>query len=240
MLVLAFSCSTPGDQRVNTTGVLDNVYISSGVEQFFLGDLPHWVNFSQAGQCHRKTNIRFLEFKNLSKSYNLKYDQMIHLQHMFNRKIYAYKTSSAQKDLPLKDEGYVFYNVYQQVIGGSYDFVPPKFQKVSVVWVDPYLKQPKRLAAIFKQDKVLAGHPVLLSHCLTSYELEELAKELKLDDIGVKYLSADMMTVYNKQGDNQLYFAIDLEAFLAGKEVTVFSSHRSEEITGKVNFIEIP
>lgn len=231
-------CSTTDPKMVSNTG-LDNVYISSGIEKFFLVDLPYWANFSKVGQCQRKSNIRFLHHENLAKSYDLKYSQLVHLQHMFNRKLYAYKTSAASSEIPLKDESYVFHNVYQQVIGGRYDFVPPRFEKVSVVWIDPYLADPKIISQKIKSNAVLEGHPILLSFCLNSYELEELSRDHSLDELGVKFLSADMMSIYDQDQKKNFFFSLNLSEFLHGKDITLFSRQKLENIQGQYKFIEI-
>lgn len=232
------SCSTPGPEMVEEER-LEGIYRSSGIEQFFLVDLPHWANFSKAGQCHRQNNIRYLHFENLNKSYNLNYTQIIHLQHMFNRKLYAYKASASSNEIPFKDESFVFYNVYQQVLGASYDFTPPKFKKVSVVWVDPFLKDQKKLKKIINSERVLEGHPVLLSHCLTSYQLEELAQKLEVDKLGVKFISADMLSIYNNELSKDYDFALNLNEILKNKEIKFFSSKQSSSIKGDFDFVEV-
>ena len=238
LIFVLFSCASNEPALLNS-GTLDRAYISNGIEQFFHGDLPHWANFSTAGQCQRKTNIRYLHYPNLKKSYDLDYMQMVHLQNMFNRKLYAYKTSTATSEIPLKDESYVFYNVYQQVLGGSYDFIPPKFNDVSVIWIDPFLSQTKKLNKIVRSEKVLEGHPILLSHCLTSYELDELARKLELDDLGVKYLSADMLNIYGGDLKPKYNYLINLSAFLPGKSIKVFSSRESTSIEGNFEFVKV-
>lgn len=238
ILIFLVSCANTEPQLVKS-GTLERAYISSGIEKFFHVDLPYWVNFSVAGQCQRETNIRYLHFENLKKSYDLGYRELIHMQNMFNRKLYAYKTSVSQDEVPLTDESYVFYNVYQQVIGGSFDFMEPKFDQVSVVWIDPFLGQKKKIAKIMRSERVLMGHPIMLSHCLTSYEMEDLARSLELDDLGVKYLSADMLSMYNKDLSNSYRFVLNVEAFLPGKKIKVFSKSRSESLVGDFEFIEI-
>lgn len=238
ILLFLGSCANTEPQLVSS-GTLDRAYISSGIEKFFHVDLPHWANFSSAGQCQRKTNIRYLHFENLKNSYDLGYQDLIHLQNMFNRKLYAYKTSATQDEIPLKDESYVFYNVYQQVLGGSFDFIEPKFKKVSVVWIDPYLGDKKKLIQIIRSERVLQGHPILLSHCLTSYELEEFARSLNLDELGVKYLSADMFSIYGEDIIPKYRFTINLQKFLPGKEISVFGKTSFDALLGDYKFIPL-
>lgn len=237
LLISFFGCSS--SNTVSKQSSLDNVYISSGVEQFFLTDIPHWANFSKAGKCYRKTPIRYINFENVNKSYDLKYAQIVHLQHMLNKKLYAYKTSTGQNSLSPKDISYVFHNVYQQVLGESYEFIAPKFKKVSVVWIDPFLSHPKTIKKILNRSDVLEGHPILLSHCLSAYELEELSQELELEHLGVKYLPAELSSVYSSGIEKKPYFSFNISQLLIGKEVSVFSSRKPEEVIGKINFIKV-
>lgn len=234
------SCSTTRTPHLNSS--LENIYISSGIEQYFLPNLPAWANFSTAGQCFRKSSIRFLDFEKLKKSYDLEYEQMLHLQHLLNRKLYAFKTSSGKRELIPKDEAYIFNNAYQKVIGGSYEFRAPKFKKISVVWIDPFIADKRKIRKIFKRKDVQSGHPILLSHCLNSYELEKLAIELKLDDIGVKYLSAEMLSTYSQSSKEKKLstsFSLLISELLKEKEIKLYSTKDSSEIHGEYHFIKI-
>ncbi len=239
LVIIFFHISCSSNELKSTTAVLDEVYISSGVEQFSLGLLPEWANFSKIGSCHRKSSVRYMNFENIHKSFHLDYSQALHLQHMFNRKINAYKLSSGAADLLPKDESYIFHNVYQQVLGGRYDFIVPKFSQVSVVWIDHFLGDLKKLKKIVQRQDVLAGHPILLSDCLSSHELEQLAKKLKIDVLGTKYLSSEMFTIYNRQMEKKSMFIIDLSQILQGKNIKFFGKKRVENIKGEYKFIKL-
>ena len=115
-LFIAFlGCTT--SPTVNLKENYDQVYITNGVEQYFLANLPHWANFSTQSSCHRKKPIRFFNFENLKKSFSLDYEKMVHLQHMFNRQVYTAKLSMDKERIPPKDESFIFNNTYQNVIG---------------------------------------------------------------------------------------------------------------------------
>ena len=83
LLIICFavftSCSGPQEAPGNNQN-LESVYISGGTEQYFLGTLPHWVNFSPWAKCHRSEAIRYMNFENIAKSYNLKYEQIVYMQ----------------------------------------------------------------------------------------------------------------------------------------------------------------
>ena len=214
------------------------IYLTSGAEQFFLAELPYWANFSSDGACFRSVPIRYLNFSALKENYNLSYDQMLHLQLMFNRRLNENLKSTGQSLMSPKDEAYVFYNMYQKVIGGSYDFLTPRFKKLSLIWIDPYLSDHKKLVQVVTNEKVLNGFPVLVSECLTSFELEELARDLELDELGVRYFSAEMFSIFSIENKRVPYFHVDISEFFKGKEIQVFSSKEPLAIEGKYLFIK--
>lgn len=236
--ILFVNCSTT-DERVNITSGLDNVYISSGVEQYFLGNLPHWINFSSWAKCRRNESIRYMNYEILKKSYALTYDQMVHMQHMWNRKLYAYKRSGGQGNLPLKDESFVFNNVYAQVIGGSYVFSAPKFNQVSLVWIDPFIENKKKLKQILRSDDVLSGHPVIISHCLSSYAAESLLQELELEDLGIKIIPAEMFSLFDKNIQMGYEFQIDVSQIMKKKKIILYSSEETPYIMGANKFKKV-
>lgn len=238
LIFLHISCSTTAE-RVNITSGMDNVYISNGVEQYFLGNLPHWVNYSCWGKCKRKESIRYMNYQIIHKSYGLDYTQIVHMQHMWNRKVYAFRKSAGQDSLPLKDESFIFNNIYAQVQGGSYDFMAPKFKNISLVWIDPYLKNTKKLKKIIQSDKVLAGYPVLVSHCLSSYEIEALVQELKLEDLGIKSLPAEMFSLYEKEFETGYEFGLNVDEILKNKNITLFGKSNPQTIKGFNQFKKV-
>ena len=239
-LILLYFCISCSNYSTSSRPLdLQDVYISSGVEQFFLTAPPHWMNFSNEAACFRKQSVRYLNYENIRKSYNLNYDQMLHLQQMFNRKIFAYRTSTGQEKLSPKDESFIFNNVYQQVLGNSYDFIVPKFKKISLVWIDPYLKDSKKMKEIFKRKDILSGHPILVSLCLTSYELEALAQKAGLEDLGVRYISADMESTFSSDIIKKPSFSIDFDELLKNKDLYFYGVNKLESLSSKVKFIKL-
>lgn len=199
-----------------------DIYISNGVEQYFMPELPHWANFSIQGQCFRKNPIRYINYEKVAKSYNLNYSQLVNLQHMINRKLYAYKYSIGQDQLSPKDESFIFQNSYQRVSGGSSDFVQPKFSKLSLIWIDAILSKPSELKSILEDEKVKAGHPIVISHCATSYELEVLFQSYDLDNKGIKFISAEMFSIFESETKKQPYLSFDFKKYFADKELTFY------------------
>ena len=123
-----------------------------------------------------------------------------------------------------------------QVLGGSYDFMVPKYKKVSVVWIDPYLSDQKKLRSIINRNDVQNGFPILLSNCLSSHEVEGLVKKLKLEDLGVKILSAEMFSHFDSELKKQPFFSLDLNQMLKEKNIIFYGPRKPNEITGDFQF----
>lgn len=230
-------CSTSGENS-NGQG-LENVYISGGTEKYFLGNLPHWANFSRWASCQRNEPIRYLNFENIKKSYNLNYESAVHMQHMISRKNSVFLKSSGGTQLPVKDEGFIFNNVYAQVLGGSYDFTVPKFKNISVVWIDPYLTSTNKIKSVLNRSDVLNGHPVIVSNCLSSFEIESLIEKLKLDDLGIKIISSEMFSAYNSKMEKETDFTVQLDLVMKNKNITLFAPSHPNQIRGVNKFIKI-
>ncbi len=235
LLISCTSTSTDLGEQAN----IENVFYTTGAEQFFLSDAPQWMNFSTAGSCFRKKPIRYLNFELVYKNYGLSYTELIQLQYMFNRRINEHLRENDQTVLAPKDEAYIFYNMYQKVVGGSYDFIIPNFNQINLIWIDPYLNQKDELKRLFKNEKIFSGFPIMASHCLSFNELESLARNLGIDNLGMRYLSAEMLSIYDKENKKMPYFSFDATEFFKNKAIYMFSKKDSFELKGNYKFKSI-
>ena len=219
--VFILSCSSSKNINLATNG--EDVYISNGVEQYFMAQLPHWSNFSNTGRCYRSTPIRYVDYSKVSKSYNLNYSNFVHLQHMINRKIYAYKSSIGHDQRSPKDASFIFQNTYQKVIGGSTDFITPKYKKISLIWIDRLIgKDILKLKKALNHKTVQAGHPVIVSTCLNSYEMERMIQSHKLESFGAKFISSEMFSIFDIAKLKQPYFSFNFMNFFKNKELEMY------------------
>lgn len=239
LLGLNLVACTSSPSQLKSSKQLDDMYISGGTEQYFLASLPHWINFSTWAKCQRDESVRYLNFSNISKSYALDYKQMIHIQHMWNRKMNAYTRSSGGSNVSLKDESFIFNNIYAQVVGGSSDFIVPTFKNISLIWIDPFIGQEKKLAKILQRDDILQGYPVVISNCLSSYEIEAFIQKYELENLGVKSLPAEMFSLYNDSIMPQREFTLYVNKILDKKNITLFGTYQPEQIKGVTKFIKI-
>lgn len=235
------SCSTRSD--VSTQTSLDRMYISNGIEKYFMGQLPNWANFSEIGKCQRSSDIYYLDFKNLYKSYALKYEQMINLQQLFNKNMSKNLANKSEIELKLKEQSFTFLNAYELIIGGSRDFKSPTYKEANLLWIDPLLNSKSRIKEIVKSPLFLSSHPILVSTCLTNKELAALTEELKIDNLGALYISAEMFSIFTTDDENNIInnyrYSLDLNKLLPGKELTLFGTERPDNFFGKIKYKNI-
>lgn len=231
------SCSTTVDSASSNKNP-EYVYQGAGIEQYFLPELPVWANFSVLAACRRTNTLRYLNFENLRKSYSLTYDEIIHFQNMFNRKLTQFKKNNPTAPLYLKDEAYIFNNAYQLLIGGSRDFLVPNYKNVSLIWIDPYLNKKQSIKSILNNEQVLSGFPILVSSCLDSFEIEEYVIKNKLDQFGVRYIGSEMFAPYGESFELGTMFSLNFEKILNDKKINLFAPYRPDHFKGKMNFIK--
>lgn len=202
----------------------ESMYQGSGVEQFFLPELPLWANFSQNGRCQKSVPIRYLDFSKLSASYSLGYFDSVQLQVSFNKSLEGNRKDSKQDILFLKDEVYLFTNAYQKITGLAYEFTLPEFQRIHAVWIDLYLADQERinrLKRLMQTNSMGEGFPVFISSCLGDTELQAFIDK-NFSNSGVKKISAEFFTPYDRNLRLGNGFSFDLKEFFGEKTVILF------------------
>ena len=218
----------------------DQSYQGLTYERYLLGEAPFWLNQSFETGHQRALTIKYLNFKTLKKSYNLTYPQLIHLQHSFNVSLQRQKKFGGQKVVLLKDEAFLFSNTLEKILGGSYEFLMPDFEKVSLLWIDPLLDDKEKIKDVFKRKSFGEGHPVMVSNVLSQQEMMELVEKLGLSSFPVRYLSVEMFSKYKDDLSGfHPYWILYVNKILEGKKVTLFSTYRPKLILGKYQFKKI-
>lgn len=229
LIILLTSCAGS-----NVRKNLDEIYQGAGVEQYFLPDLPGWANFSTLGGCHRSDAVRYLDFQNVGRSYAMDYEQIIQLQFLYNRQMQAMMAETGKKLLNSEDESFLFYNSYEQIIGGGRDFVIPTYERVHVVWIDPALadKAVEKRLQNFMESKIMElGHPVFMSFCLSFEELEKYIQKNNYNRYGVKALSMEMMSNYGSDFQLRSYESVELSKLMPGKKIYFFAPNIPEQFS---------
>jgi len=222
-LILA-SCSSniiaPGYEARN----LDQYYVASGVVRYFLQELPFWANVSSSASCRRSSSHRLLNFEQVGKSFNLSYFELVQFQSLLNRMLIQKMEVSKLKGLPLDSEEEIFYHVLDRINAKFYPFIPPKFKRINLIWIDPYIKDEKISLKITKNSEIMdSAPPVILSLCFNQFELEKILKKSGLEHSSVKYISSESLTPYDDKLHMDVHLLkIDLEQIFQSKSQIYF------------------
>lgn len=173
-------------------------YVTSGVEQFFLPELPNWANFSTSGACYKSVSFHYLDFSKISVAYKLSYHELVELQAQYNEKLENYFKSTTLRFLKPVEESSFFSNTLEQVRGGIYRLKLPNVNEVDVIWLESYIQNNKEdeLIKFTQSDRYTEKLPILYSSCLSRQGLTQWLLEHGLDNAGFYLISADWLTPY--------------------------------------------
>lgn len=220
-LVLLGSCSSNLKPRD-----VAQYYTSTGVEKYFLSDLPEWANYSVSAGCYRTSGIRYFNLDALMKSYSLKYNDAVQIQAAFNDEYLVLKKQPGVTIGP-KEEEVVFFKASDRVNSKINFFEAPTFKQIHLIWLDEALKGKKQEDKLrnFLQSSVHDnGFPVLISACLTKNEIEA-----KFPNVAVKAISAEMFSIYNTNGEKQPSIHIELDSFFKPDQKIIFYSQEPKK-----------
>ena len=195
------SCAQPthGTLKLHRT---KDYYQSSGVVKYFLSDLPDWANASSEGECQRSYTVRYFDFGNLKSSYNIDYFESVQLQYLFNILSKRSKTKYKVSALPLKEEEKFFYNSMDKIKAKLFPFRRPKYKRINLIWVDPFLKDragTNKLVQLMKSKIMTLGHPVWVSSCFSQGEIEKTIRSLKLDTFNIRILPIEAFSPFSSE-----------------------------------------
>jgi hypothetical protein len=213
LLVLLSSCSFGYvKQDLETTS-----YSTSGMEQFFLPELPNWANYSELGRCYKSSSFQYMDFSRLSANYELSYAEMVELQGQFNERREHYFSTTAHKFLKPVEESSLFSNTLEQVRAGVRVFKIPSTAEVEVVWLEGFLQQNKleELKGVIKSGRFDERPPILFSSCLSRHRLQKWVAENGLEQAGFYLLSAEWLTPFDQKSILGAGMRLDVSKLLA-------------------------
>jgi hypothetical protein len=208
LLLILISCSN-GELRKE---VSDSPYRTSGLEQYFLPELPAWANNSASGQCFKKHSFQYLDFSKLSSVYQLKYADLIELQAQYNERLESYFRSTAVRFVKPVEEAAFFSNTLENVRGGVKHFkIPPSANQVDIIWLDRYISlnrigELKKMNEMGRFDERL---PILFTSCFSKQDLNQWLIENNLDQVGFYTLTAEWLSPFGS--DLQMKAGLQLE-----------------------------
>lgn len=221
-LLALISCGSGEVKR----DIEDTSYRTSGVEQFFLPELPAWANSSPSGRCFKTSSFHYMDFAKIAASYQMTYPEMIELQAQYNDRLESYFRSTAVRFLKPVEEASFFANTLEQVRGGVRQFKLPDVKEVDVIWVDGYIAENKvdELKKMAKSGKFDERLPILFSACLSKQTLSNWLSEQNLDQVGFYLLSAEWLNPYSSQGTLKPRLRVEIKK-LVNREIKINVIH---------------
>jgi hypothetical protein len=179
----------------------DSPYRTSGIEQFFLPELPAWANTSPSGKCLKKHSYHYFDFSKLGSVYNLKYIELLELQAQYNERLESYFRSAAIRFVRPVEEAAFFSNTLENIRGGVKTFrLPQMADKVDLIWLDSFISMNKlnELKEMVHSRRFDERAPVLFSSCLSKLDINQWLIENKLDNVGFLLLTAEWLTPFGE------------------------------------------
>lgn len=197
LLLALISCGS-GEVKKDISEV---TYQTSGVEKYFLTELPAWANFSQVGGCFKSSSFTYLDLPKVSGAFGLSYPEMLELQAQYNDRLETYFRSTTARFLKPVEQAGIFSNTLEQVKGGVRQLRLPDARQVDLIWLDGFMQNDKMkdLKRMVKEGKFFERLPVIVSTCLSRQEMEKWITESNFDQVGFYLISAEWFTPFNIQ-----------------------------------------
>lgn len=226
VLLALTSCGTSSIKKDIdiTTG-----YRTSGVEQFFLAELPKWANFSATGECFKTSSFTYLNFPKIKEAYQLNYQQLVELQAQYNERLENYFRSTAVRFLKPVEEASFFSNTLEQVRGGVRSIKLPPVREVEVIWLESYT--PEEIKKMAKSERFNERLPVLFSSCHSKQSLTQWIAQEQLEEVGFYTLSAEWLTPYNSQLEMKAGLKLELNAIFGSNIKVIINSAKNKPVT---------
>lgn len=199
--------------------------------QYYLSDVPQWMNFSSAGGCFREHPIHYLNYESVGKSFGLNYDQVTQLQLTLN----YYAENRLLGEL---EKNNLFFDSLQKIQNKVFVQTIPSFNRIHLIWLDEALNNPLKMSKLkqfLTSGTQNSGVPVIISTCLGFRELEKMFPEM-----GIKFISAEFFSIYQKDLGRQAHFLFDLSAlFKKEQKIYFYQTEKNNRIDFLVGPYEI-
>lgn len=235
LLLNLISCGSTNNIETRDRAVLDQPYRSSGVEQYFLAELPGWANTSEAGACFKSNSFQYLDFAKINANYQLSYVQILEFQAQYNKRREDYFRSTAYRFLKPVEEASFFNNTLQEVKGGVRLLQLPQVPIVDLIWLESFLQEEKGLEILTQMNANgrFDDRPVIIfSSCLSYMRLNQWLMESGFENAGFNILSAEWLTPYSGDFVLKPNLKVELNQILGPRAViNVISPNKKHKIS---------
>ncbi len=222
LIILVLGCSTSALRRDN----IGDYQNTSSIFKYFYPDLPLWANFSQAAQCQRSFRGKIFDFKNLEMDTSFDYKELVQFQYLYNIEYNRLLQSLGEDSPSVKEEEKLFYNVLANIRTGIYGFNPPKYQRIHLIWIDPYLDSKKDFLKLINSNALVLGHPVFVSLCLSHQEVVDLINRNDLQNKDIRILSFEAFSLFDSSLHLQNALKFDFSQFFEKNQKLIFYSSK--------------
>lgn len=234
LLLSLISCGST-EVKKNNIESPNQPYRTSGVEQYFLPELPGWANSSESGSCFKSNSFQYLDFAKIHGNYQLTYLQMLELQAQYNKRREDYFRSTAYRFLKPVEEASFFNNTLQEVRGGIRLLQLPEAPVVDVIWLESFLQSDAGLVLLTQMSaagKFDERPTVLFSSCLSYMRLNQWVMESGLENAGFFILSAEWLTPYSSELTLKTGLKIELDKITGPKAViNIIQPNKKQKIS---------
>lgn len=194
---------------------------STGHEQFFLAELPHWANGSVSARCQRTFSVRFMDYAALGRVHALDFIQRVELQTQFNLKWRERFSGKTALVLTPQEEGNLFLEIMAQVKSGVKVLRFPQGVKTNIVWWDSLTGKANLKKTLTNLSE--EGNPVVLvSLCEGSDTLEKWLEQEELDGQGLFTFGAEALGPMQADGTTVAGLVTPLNAFFETTRTTIW------------------
>lgn len=234
-----FGCSSLESSKEEMPRI-ELAYQPSGVVRYILPDVPQWAHSSSSGSCFKSSPIRYLDFNSLRSSFQLSYVDAIQFQLLYNKEYRKLQQMAFQGSIPVRDEEILFFRVSDMIKSRIVPFVVPTFKRVHLIHIDEFFEKPEKarqLKILMNSDKMNKGHPIFVSLCRRSDEIEKFMVEQDLQNQNIRVMSAEMFSSFGLENELRPLMRMNLDLFFhESQELFFYSPTRSLpfEIEGNV------
>jgi len=199
---------------------LEQYQQDKSVLQYFLSDIPEWMNMSQSGQCKKDITVKNIDYKTLRTSFSLEYEQAVQFQYMYNVEYWRLRKKYKSDYLTFLDESVLFHQTMDKIMAGIKLFTPPEYKQISLLWVDPLIQKNNlsKLKQIFASEKFHRGHPVFISFCMSLDELNSFITTNGLDAKNIRLITHEMLSIYKDDNTTSFELTINLSKIFAPEQ----------------------
>jgi len=220
-LITFVGCSFNNGSIGNGKRNLDEYLELSETHSYFLSDIPKWAHVVESAACS-KSSLKYINLEKLMNSFSFDYHKALQFQVLFNKEYNKIKKEVGIKSLPIKNEEELFYNVLNKIQSNFLTLKIPAFERLHLVWVDPYKKNPKKIERLLNGKEMEMAPPVLVSLCLNQNEMRQFQSKINFTDVNMVNVSSELFTIFHPNGHPASYFHMHFDHFLKNKELVFY------------------